>query len=617
MNPLHPLTQLATKRLNAFLEGVGNKLNVQHKMALCALNDSLTKMAEGKTTGRLAFGLPTGTGKTRAIIEWCASVHALKLPYSVAVSSSRIDALVQMKADMVAVGIPDSMIGLLHESPDKAKANKLAASNTDTENHDRPFLLMSHQMIRASEKNLQRYNLYQGKPRNLLLYDESLLTSDVNHFPVRSLVADLARTIETIKFQDQHAEIHNFLTTIRATLEAEEAGFFEGMSLKMIDQPHLDPQLAAHYMREWRCKHGLVPELLKAANIPLRILRSGHAAVVSYCVVMPDALKNVVILDASFPIRKLEHYDQTIKSAETFLNLKKQGVDFATIKKFDHVELFRLKSYGGRSSMEKRFKDRQMAKEVVAVVKTLPKDDRVLCFVYKSLDIWACDYGKILKGEFERAGVDLKNITIETWGNETSLNSHGHCQHVFLVGILHRDVSQLVGQYLGQIRDIKGDVNQALADEIHLSERAHLAYQALSRGSCRFVDGGQARAMKGYIVEIDPEIETTLSKVMPGVKWTNWKPLFLPETESLMERLQAQVEMFLTTLGQDRISSRKLKGLMSLGTVAPRTWAKVIERCTGSKEEDHVGLCTVRWRLVGQSLVKQTPESLGFSVEKA
>src|SRR5262245_46726291 len=119
MNPRHPLTQMATTRLMAFLEKVGNRLHVQHKMALSALNDAMTQMAEGTITGRLAFGLPTGTGKTSAIIEWCASVHALKLPYSIAVSSSRIDALITMKTAMLAAGIPEDKIGVLHESPKK------------------------------------------------------------------------------------------------------------------------------------------------------------------------------------------------------------------------------------------------------------------------------------------------------------------------------------------------------------------------------------------------------------------------------------------------------------------------------------------------------------------
>jgi hypothetical protein len=61
--------------------------------------------------------------------------------------------------------------------------------------------------------------------------------------------------------------------------------------------------------------------------------------------------------------------------------------------------------------------------------------------------------------------------------------------------------------------------------------------------------------------------------------------VFLPETDSLMENLQDQVETFLSTFEGDRISSRKLKSLMGLCTIAPRTWAKVIERCTPSKKE--------------------------------
>jgi hypothetical protein len=72
--------------------------------------------------------------------------------------------------------------------------------------------------------------------------------------------------------------------------------------------------------------------------------------------------------------------------------------------------------------------------------------------------------------------------------------------------------------------------------------------------------------MKGYLVEIDPEIETALSTVMPGVTWTNWKLVFLPETDSLMEKVQGQVEIFPSTLDQNKISNRKLKSRMGLCT---------------------------------------------------
>ena len=147
---------------------------------------------------------------------------------------------------------------------------------------------------------------------------------------------------------------------------------YNPIDVTMIKQPALDPRLAEKYVRHFE-KDGLISHFLKAANLPLRMLKSGNAAIVSYQIVVPEALSNILVLDASFPIRKLCHYDRTIKSAETLPGLKGQGVPaFHSLKKFDNVELYRLKSYGGRFSMEKRFKDRQMAKEVVQVLQDNP-----------------------------------------------------------------------------------------------------------------------------------------------------------------------------------------------------------------------------------------------------
>lgn len=266
--------------------------------------------------------------------------------------------------------------------------------------------------------------------------------------------------------------------------------------------------------------------------------------------------------------------------------------------------------------MEKRFKDRQMAKEVVEVIKTIPESEPILCYVYKNAQPYGgTDYGHILKAELGKAGLNPDRVSIDTFGNETSLNSYSHCQHVFLVGILHRSETELVGQYLGQIRDISGEINKELSNDLCLSERAHLAYQALSRGSCRFSDNGQARPMKGYIVEIDPGIEEALTTVMPEVTWSNWKPAFLPETDSLVEQVQGSVEKFLETFEGDRISSQQLKKTMKLDAIAPRTWTRVMEKIShASKEKEFVrgGVCF--WRLHGRSLVRISAESFGFAV---
>ena len=74
-------------------------------------------------------------------------------------------------------------------------------------------------------------------------------------------------------------------------------------------------------------------------------------------------------------------------------------------------------------------------------------------------------------------GKKTSRLTIETWGNETSLNSYSFCKHVILVGILHRDLSELEAQYLGQIDNLKKTVELNDLQTIALSERAHCAYQ--------------------------------------------------------------------------------------------------------------------------------------------
>ncbi len=621
----HPLTDTAFKQLKTSLTNFGNVLNTPHSMALYALVSTMTQMAEGKTQGRIAFGLPTGTGKTRAITEWAAAVHKLGLPYTLAVSASRIEALCTLKRDMLDAGIPEDKIGLLHD-------DKRASLPATDDNDDRPFMLVTHQRIRSKKNNLDQYNLFKGQPRNLLLYDESLMISDVEHFNYSDLTGNIAHKIYKYKHNLKHTEITNYLVESLKLLEYVFEHYEEAQhDLHLIESPAIDPKLAEQYARDWE-KEGIISQFLRAANLNLRMVKAGQAAVVSYRIVIPEALKNIIVLDASYPIRKLCHFDQTIVNAETLPVVKSIGVtSFHDLKKFDNVVLKRLRTYGGRNTMEKRFKDKTMAKEVVTVLKTIPENESVLFFVYKMNKPGGCDYSKILAGEIERSGIDLHamtsdgkpRLTITTWGHETSLNCYSHCRHVFLVGILHRDATELMGQYLGQMDDIKGDVSKTLADDIQLSEKAHLGYQALSRGTCRTVSNGQAGDMTGYLVEISPEIETTLSKVMPGARWETWKPYFVKESNGLIEEWAGKVRAYLETVPEStkRISSQTLRKEMKADTLAPRTWGAVVEtvskRSAGSLKNSTEHCRPFSWTIQGKSLVRITGELYGFIEEVA
>ena len=100
--------------------------------------------------------------------------------------------------------------------------------------------------------------------------------------------------------------------------------------------------------------------------------------------------------------------------------------------------------------------------------------------------------------------------------------------------------------------------------------------------------------MTGYIVEVSPEIEDVVSKVMPGVRWHVWKPFFVEESDGLIVSWVDRVEKFLIRWGGQSISSRKLKRELQAVNVAPRTWAKIVARFTEG---------STTWKLQGQSLI--------------
>ena len=62
---------------------------------------------------------------------------------------------------------------------------------------------------------------------------------------------------------------------------------------------------------------------------------------------------------------------------------------------------------------------------------------------------------------------------------------------------------------------------------IMLSEAAHSILQALNSGSCRIIEGNQARPMKAWLFHRDSNLRTELEKVMQGMQWLPWNTKFM------------------------------------------------------------------------------------------
>jgi hypothetical protein len=594
------LTAKAQTRLVYSLQKFGNVLSLPHKKALYTLVESFFRMATGALTERWAFPIATGCGKTRAIIECCATLHhANNTTLSVVVCASRIEALCTMKRDMLACGIPESKIGLIYTAGKLAKYSE----PTTEENSGRQFLLISHQRI-ANKKHLQQYNSYLGEPRSLIIYDESLLVSDIEHFPVDKLCKALGGWIAQFQLEvlekPERVTILNWLTERLASITASFTNY-DDSTLNYLTDPcfHLSEQEQEDYREELTSGGDqLLADFVAVAHLKLRLLRGNKTAAITYQIAIPTELKNILVLDASYPIRQLEKVDPTLHNAEDLPSCKAYGVKFAELKRFDHVTLYRMAQHGGRSSIATdKKKMRKILLDTVKVIQDIPKTEHVLVFVYK--DRLSTNPKKYLETCLKNGNVDLTRIHIETWGNETSLNSYRYCQHVILVGILHRDSTELHAQHLGQVNDLSRRVTTEEIKAISLSERTHLGYQALSRGCCRVMGSeGQALAMTGYIVEYEEELEAELSKVMRGVTWKTWKPVYSDNVAhgQMVSSLQHRLIQALEPLTVERISCKSFKStVLKDAKVDKNSWLRALK---GALEQN------AQWKQEDQWIVK-------------
>ncbi len=157
----------------AHLEGHGNILSELHRGALLRLVDTFAAYCAGTLQGRRAISLPTGMGKTSAILAFLVALHRQGHQVPVAVAASRVEALCGLKRDLIVMGVPEALIGLKH--------GERTASERSTGTESRLFQLVTHARVRSG-KDFALFGQHLGKPRPLCIYDETLLRADTFAF---------------------------------------------------------------------------------------------------------------------------------------------------------------------------------------------------------------------------------------------------------------------------------------------------------------------------------------------------------------------------------------------------------------------------------------------------
>ncbi len=615
------LLGLANKILVTNLGTYGNTLSGDHKLALLELIANYCQMIQGVYRGRYAYGIDTGMGKTESLVALVTAINQLKMSkVSIMICQSKVEGLCELKRKMIAMGVPEEKIGLIHSyNYDQAKLDGkgypteegyASLPSTSIEEH-RQFQLVTHNRIRG-DGNLASINTYDGQPRSLAVWDESLLASDalaINHKELRKAISDF-----DIDYEDsqKYSALNSYLKESLAIIRHEQKSQADGNMPTKLMVPEVDPETRLLYkklisqIRNSKSYGETLATLLDISDSDIRVLHTSQGSgIVSYTISVPRELDNVIILDASWWIRDLQRLDNSIEDITIFA----EG-----IKRYDNVTIHQMLYPSGRASMTEDFSgsrsQRKITKEIAEVIKGIPESEGVLFFTFKKRG--NLDFVQVLKGDLEYYGIDttvtikkavkgepkdVPRINFLTWGSETSLNEYSYCTNVILAGILHRSYIDIGSSILGQQNDLTLGLTNEKIKKIHDSELAHLILQALSRGSCRSVVDSYANPMNAWIIHRDFGIKSLLEKVMTGVKWKPWEEVDT-NNRGVILRTSWNILLYLDSLPKEteKISSVDLrKQLGHESNVSDTSWTNAINKAMDQ---------TKRWRKESRSLVR-------------
>lgn len=515
IGPAALISTMAHDTLLAMLQRHDNHVCASHSLALWQLLQGFTNQAMGIHEGRFAYGLACGSGKTLSVVAWVAAQYKLGLNLSVAISAQQIKSLDELKDGLIAEGVPEPLIGIRHTMGLKSGYWQ------DTGDEDRPIMLGSHSRIQRSEE-MPTFCRYKGEPRDLLIWDESLISSDTTAIVVHDAVSALAYFSDAVT-RPLIKDIHErFVAKVREECGLQEAGGDPSI-FTLINDDELERALAElegpkHGPLAW-VNWRKAREALRQLACSMSVLQAGGGqsglVLMSYRIVLDSALKNIAVLDASYVVSELCKADPTIRDATTAAMLE--------YKDYSNVLVKQTTAPSGRWQFDQRAESALALEEAIKSICEIPMDESILIVTYLPKD--GVDLAHHLTRKLRDFGIEADaklqgRIRFTTWGKHTTDNSFSGFQHVVALGVVRQSSAAVAASMAGQRDDASYRMTAKRLGEVELSLLACNIMQAMSRGRCRKVDAqGKALPMTLHLITKELGIEALLKKAMRGLQW--------------------------------------------------------------------------------------------------
>ncbi|TWT10634.1 hypothetical protein [Reyranella sp. CPCC 100927] len=548
------------------LEARGQVLNAAHRGVIMTMVGQMACQLMLKPD---LVGMPAGVGvgKTTSIVGFAAGLHRCGLKHgrpflgkSVLITAFKIEALVELRNDILALGVPADAVGIMFDKDEFKKKDGIDRSGwpLPTDDPSRcPILLVTHNRVTGTKGDIDRaapFIKFAGKDRDLVIVDEALSAFRAQAFEAGK-VRSLRAALEEFERNPAVKLCRDHLAAVLDRLAPAETAEMRGERAYIATLPVLDPAAQKEILRVVRTTADSVnvmalKKVLDFSGHRVRLIfvkedadAVDNKAAVARIIPSVPPFPNVVVFDASAVLTQLKDVGSRIR-------LHDRWKEFMSIKDYSTLRIRWRKGSSGRSSVVKRWNSPASDKrsveevdEVVGFVKSVPADAACVIFGFKPEDKGghsnveqikrrlakadvvvdpAQDGGYLEVEEFDSAGilttVRKPRIMVINWGQHTTTSAFKHATYVCLPSVLH--LSDLVQLASVVARTGDEEVKRGLLgemDDLYAAEHASCIYQAIGRSALRDTVDGKAKPVTVFLWHDNVDVIERLKTVFPGM----------------------------------------------------------------------------------------------------
>ena len=482
----------------------------------------LSKMAEGELEDKFfVSSLDPGVGKTIAVTSFlkALSVSANHKNIGALVGVSTKNEIRAIKEGITSLGVTDQSfaVKVSDSSRDASGLNdELLALGSGNPPRSQ-ILLTTQQMIvqRSFEVPFDDIGAfhYQGQPRKIRIWDESLLPAE----PVCISIDEISSTLHPLaqRYPEQRVRLYGLIDQVRyakdgdAISTSEAFGGFGEVNLLTVIRDRNSLPLGT--LATLRC---LVST--RFDELVVRIARNGVPHLVGFASSLPPDIAPVVVLDASARVKHT--YELCKKSRGNLVYLKSAVKDYSKLKV--HV----WNKGGGKSAISS-----DPSRYAAAIYDTINTaiDAHWLVVHHKFKTDDGFDLRELIDSGVNKTSQEAEaNIDYLSWGNHSATNAFKDVDHIILAGTLfYRPENYEAISNAATGKTSSGAIDVEAVTKTRLGESLHGILQAACRGSVRNIREGIAQPCDVFLIAKKGNgIADQLQHIFPGCQVLEWVP---------------------------------------------------------------------------------------------